>query len=168
MAGRNTEHNHLPHQQCWMAARFSPRTFASFLCLCPCVDGSGGGGGDGVPCPGSWLGSHPLWTGSGRVVPDRSLWAWRPGDAVSARTPSALWDWDQQSAEEGKETTRYVKKKGACQCGWGGVTRTSCTGSCRNTHTKQEVDTHIWHNQPPAVDYQPVLLKPTGGCNIWE
>lgn len=61
----------LPHQQCWMAARFSPRTSASFLCLCPCADGSGGGGG-GVPCPGSGLGPHPLRTGSGQAVPDQS------------------------------------------------------------------------------------------------
>lgn len=33
---------------------------------------------------------------------------------------------------------------------------------------KQKIDTHRWHNQPPAADYQPVLLQPTGGCNVWE
>lgn len=107
----------LPHQQCWMAAEFSPRTFASFLCLCPFVDGSGGGGGDGAPCPGSELGPHPSRTGSGRAVPDRSLWAWRPGDAVSARTPSALWDWDQQSAEEGKRKDQ-VHEGRSCASMW--------------------------------------------------
>lgn len=98
-----------------MAAWFSPRTSASFLCLCPCGDGSGGGGGDGAPCPGS---GHQLRTGSGRAVPNQSLLVWGPGDAASARMPSALWDSDQQWAEEGKRNDHVCQQKRICASMW--------------------------------------------------